>query len=312
MIDVAEEVPSRVSGVVVVGQLARDLVLRVDGLPDVGSAAQVTGRREMLGGKGANCAVAVAQLGAPSGLIAVAGDDPVADDVLDQARASGVDCSAVVRRPGTSTGLIVECLEAGGRWRYLEDLPEPVLVGPGDVTRADGLRSADTVVLQAQQPSETLLDAARTASGSGATTVLDGAPGCAHRDELLALVDVLRADPAEAGLLVGDQPDDAPSALAAARELRRRGPRLVVLGAEGAGNVAVWDGGERTEPLADVDVVDTTGGGDAMTAALAVALRAGHGPARALRAGAAAAADTVGHPGGRPSLTSALLDPPHG
>lgn len=288
------------------GQLARDLVLRIDGLPEAGSAAAVTGRRELLGGKGANCAVAVAQLGVPVALVAAAGDDAVADDLLVQARDSGVDTSAVVRRPDASTGLIVECLERGGAWRYLEDLPEPVLVRAGDVARAEPVHTADTVVLQAQQPGAALLEAARAARGRGARTVLDGAPGAEHVDELLTLVDVLRADPAEAGLLTGEQPDDVRSALTAARRLRRRGPELVVLGAEGAGNVAVWDGGERTEPLADVDVVDTTGGGDALTAALTVALRAGHGPGRALRAGTAAAADTVGRVGGRPALTPAV------
>lgn len=290
------------SGVVVVGQLARDLVLEVDALPAAGSAADVGTRHELLGGKGANCARAVAQLGAPVGLLAVAGDDPVGDEMLAQARASGVGTAAVVRRPGTGTGLIVECLEPQARWRYLQHLPEPVHVRPDDLDPA-ALRAADTVVLQGQQPSRTLADAARLARDAGARTVLDGAPDEAHRDELLAHVDVLRADPAEAGLMVGDRPDDAGSALAAARALRRRGPGLVVLGAEGAGNVAVWDGGERTEPLADVDVVDTTGGGDAMTAALAVALRAGAHPTRALRAASDAAAATVTHPGGRPRLS---------
>jgi ribokinase len=50
----------------VVGQLARDLVLSVDDLPEPGSSADATGRLEQLGGKGANQAVGLAQLGAPS------------------------------------------------------------------------------------------------------------------------------------------------------------------------------------------------------------------------------------------------------
>jgi ribokinase len=49
--------------VVVAGQLARDVVLVVDEHPPVGSAADVCERRDMLGGKGANQAVALAQLG---------------------------------------------------------------------------------------------------------------------------------------------------------------------------------------------------------------------------------------------------------
>ena len=39
-------------GVVVVGQLARDLLVRVDELPATGAAATARGRSEMLGGHG--------------------------------------------------------------------------------------------------------------------------------------------------------------------------------------------------------------------------------------------------------------------
>ena len=45
---------------VVTGQLARNLVLGVDEVPEAGQSRPVRERREMLGGKGANQAVAVA------------------------------------------------------------------------------------------------------------------------------------------------------------------------------------------------------------------------------------------------------------
>src|ERR671916_2058058 len=82
----------------VVGQLARDLVLSVDDLPEPGSSADATGRLEQLGGKGANQAVGLAQLGVPPALIAVAGDDVIGEVLLDQARRDGIDTAAVVRR----------------------------------------------------------------------------------------------------------------------------------------------------------------------------------------------------------------------
>ncbi|WP_230858956.1 hypothetical protein [Actinoplanes aureus] len=53
--------------VVVAGQLARDLVLLIDEMPAAGTSADARVRREMLGGKGANQAVALAQLGARHG-----------------------------------------------------------------------------------------------------------------------------------------------------------------------------------------------------------------------------------------------------
>ena len=42
------------TGIVVVGQVARDLVLVVDEVPGAGGRVDVRRRREMLGGKGAN------------------------------------------------------------------------------------------------------------------------------------------------------------------------------------------------------------------------------------------------------------------
>ncbi len=288
--------------VMIVGQLARDLVLRVDGLPPAGSAADVDERREVLGGKGANCAVAVAQLGTPVGLLAVAGLDDAGDRLLTQAADDGVDVRHVVRRPGTPTGLIVEVLEADGSWRYLQHLPGPVLLTADDVTAAaPALRAARAVVLQAQQPGAALAAAARQARG---LVVLDGSPEAGVRAEVLERTDVLRADPAEAALLVDDEvaADDVAVMTGVARRLLGSGPRVVVVGVEGAGNVAVWPDGELFVPFGDTEVVDTTGGGDSLTAALTVALLAGDDPAAALRRAVGAAADTVGRPGGRPSL----------
>jgi hypothetical protein len=70
--------------VVVAGQLARDLVLVVDDVPEAGQSGPVRERREMLGGKGANQAVAVAQLGLRPALIAVAGDDEAGSRLRDR------------------------------------------------------------------------------------------------------------------------------------------------------------------------------------------------------------------------------------
>jgi sugar/nucleoside kinase (ribokinase family) len=51
--------------VIVFGQIARDLVLVVDAMPGVRQSADVYQRRELLGGKGANQAVTLAQGGGP-------------------------------------------------------------------------------------------------------------------------------------------------------------------------------------------------------------------------------------------------------
>ncbi|TQM16324.1 PfkB family carbohydrate kinase [Pseudonocardia kunmingensis] len=293
--------------VVVIGQIVRDLAVRVDEVPGPGSAAPVRERIEVLGGKGANQAVALAQLGCRPALVGVVGDDRHADEVLARAVEDGIDTTPVVRRSGTRTGLIIDVVDGDGRWRYLQDLPDGVLLTIADVeAAAPAFDAADAVVVQLQQPLPAVCEAADRGRRAGATVVLDGAPpDPGARSDLLARCDVLRADDSEAALWagaeVGAEIGAASDALRVARALLVRGPWMVVLGAGSEGNVVVWPDGEAVIPLGDADVVDTTGGGDAFTAGIVAALH--EGPETAARRGSAAAALTVGHTGGRPRLS---------
>jgi ribokinase len=285
-----------VDEIVVVGQMARDLVLVVDEVPGPGGTAPVRERREVLGGKGANIAVGLAQLGAPVELVGVVGDDDIGERLVARAAADGIGTGAVVSRKGCETGLIVNVVADG--WRYLEDLPDGVLLREDDLP-LDLIARAAAVVVQLQQPPEVALKAARAATGC---VVLDGAPDHLS-DELLACADVVRADHREAELLVGRKITGADDAVRAAHEVRERGPRFVAFAVDDVGNVFAWDGGELVVPLGDVEVVDTTGGGDAFVAALTFALTRGDGPEGAARRAVEAAGATVTRPGGRPDLT---------
>lgn len=280
-----------------VGQMARDLVLVVDEVPGPGGTTPVRERREMLGGKGANIAVGLAQLGAPVALVGVVGDDDVGARLIARAAADGIATEAVVRRPDTETGLIVDLVADG--WRYLEHLPDAVQLREGDLPIGLITRAA-AVVVQLQQPPEVALKAARAAQGR---VVLDGSPE-RLRDELLACADVVRADHQEAELLSGRTIKTADDAVEAAREVLALGPDLVAFAVDDVGNVFVWDSGQLVIPLGDVEVVDTTGGGDAFVAALTFSLTRGDGPEEAARRAVEASGDTVSHLGGRPTLTA--------
>jgi len=296
--------------VVVFGQLARDLVLVVDQVPAAGKSGKVRRRRELLGGKGANQAVALAQLGMRPALVAVAGDDQTGTRLIEQVRKDGIDTSAVIRRPGTRSGLIVDVVTPDGQWRYLEDLPSSVLLTEADVAAVEDLtNTAHWVSIQLQQPTGAALAAARQATTAGARVVLDGAPDDgAHIDDLLALASVVRADAKEASLLTGTKISGPDDARRAAEEILHHGPGLVALAVGDVGNYFAWPSGDLLLPLTGTPVADTTGAGDAFTAALITALHADEPPESAARLAVAAAGATVGHPGGRPALTKSALD----
>jgi ribokinase len=237
-------------------------------------------------------------------LVGVVGDDRAGEDVLAQARRDGIDVSCVLQRPGARTSLLVDVVTGDGERRLLEDTPPQVLLTAEDVAAAAHLvRTADTVVVQAQQTGEAVLAALRLAHEHGARTVLDGAPDARVVPQALSLTDVLRADEQEAGLLCDRDLTGPGEFISAARQLLAAGPSLVVLAAGRAGNVVAWTGGERLVPLTDATVVDRTGAGDVAVAALVVALQDGRAPADAAEYAAAAQADTVQRLGGRPRLS---------
>jgi ribokinase len=289
--------------VAVVGQIGRDLVLHIDDLPDEGGSSRIRERIERLGGKGANQAVGLRQLGADATLIGVVGDDAAGEMALDDAVASGIDVSPVVRRGRTA--LLVDVVEPGGRRRLLEDVPQESLLTEADVRAAEHvLRAADTVALQLQQPGTALLSAARIAAKSGARIVLDGAIDGPERDELLTLADVLRADVTEAALLTGAELTGRQDAEDAARRLLTAGPTVVALAVPGEGNVVVWAEGSRFYPHTERRVVDPTGAGDAFLAGLIVGLSRNGDPEEGGAVAADAASSTVSRLGGRPDLRS--------
>ena len=289
---------------VVFGQIARDLVLVVDTMPGASQSAGVYQRRELLGGKGANQAVALAQLGMRPALAGVVGEDQIGQRLLTQAQHDRVDVSAVIRRPGTRTALVVDIVDGSGQWRYLEDIPAGMLLAEGDVQAYKHLLLPGRwVSVQLQQPSAAVLAVVTSAQQAGCQVVLDGAPAEEHRTRLLAMAHVLRADARETELLAGFPVSTVAEAEKVATDLLSQGPALVALAIGGVGNLIAWPEGQVLLPLADIPVVDTTGAGDAFMAGLITALAQDGGPQRAARLAVAAAGATVGHPGGRPALT---------
>lgn len=290
-------------GVLVIGQIARDLVLRTDGPPTAGESVTILQRNELLGGKGANQAVGLSQLGVPVALIGVVGDDHAGASVLQQARRDGIDVGGVTRR-GT-TALLIDAVGRPPERMLLEDVPESSLVRLADLDRSASLfDDADTVSIQLQQPAATALAAAQRARQLRRRVVADGVPDPSIRADLLAAVDVLRADATEASLIADREITTVEHARELADHLLSCGPELVAIAVPDVGDLVAWRGGTEIFEFADVDVVDPTGAGDAFVAGLIAALRDGAAPRDAGRLASSTASATVQRLGGRPDLTA--------
>ncbi|MEU1295232.1 ribokinase [Streptomyces sp. NPDC005840] len=285
----------------VVGSANADLVIDVERRPGAGETVLGGDLAVHPGGKGANQAVAAARLGARTALLARVGDDGHGRLLLDSLRTAGV-ATAGVLTGGAPTGVALITVDPSGDNSIVVSPGANGRLTPGDVRDADRLlRTSRVVSAQLEIPLETVVEVVRRLP-EGGRFVLNPSPPRPLPREVLAACDPLIVNEHEAKVILGGAAaEDAPEDWA--RSLLAEGPRSVVvtLGAEGAlvasaaGADEAGDGdgeGEgdgvevtRVAPVR-VDAVDTTGAGDAFTAALA--WRLGTGATLAEAAGYAA------------------------
>ncbi len=102
--------------------------------------------------------------------------------------------------------------------------------------------------------------------------VLDPSPADRMPEDLFAYADAITPNPSEGETLTGIEVNSADDAERVGRALLERGVRAVCQKLSGGWCVVVAEGiCERIDPL-EVDVVDTTGAGDAFAGGLGVAL----------------------------------------
>lgn len=244
------------------------------------------------GGKGSNQAVGAARLGAESHLVAVIGADLFGDLAARLYADEGVGTTHLRRTSQRNTGVGFIALNAEGQNHIVLDMGANHLLSPVDVEAAEDLIASSQVVLSVLEIApNTAARAMQLGRKHGVTTILNPAPAQPLDDALLATVDVLTPNQSELRLLCGRAPDDPTDTLTLARELQQRGARHVVvtLGEDGA--LIITAEGEVHSVLGQpVNVVDTTGAGDAFTCALGTALAEGQPLIAAVRFGTFAGA----------------------
>jgi ribokinase len=224
--------------------------------------------------------------------VAVIGTDLFGDVAVKLYAEEGVGTAHLRRTPERNTGVGFITLNAAGQNHIVLDMGANHLLSPADVDQAEDLIASSQAVLSVLEIApETAARALQLGRQHGVTTLLNPAPAQPLDDALLGLVDVLTPNESELRLLCGRAPDDPADTLALARELQERGVRdvVVTLGEQGA--LIVTTDGEAHHVLGQpVNVVDTTGAGDAFTCALATALAEGEPLITAVRFGTFAGA----------------------
>lgn len=275
-------------------------MLRVERRPEPGETVTGAGLTLFPGGKGANQAVAAARLGAEVTMLGRVGEDAFGAKLVENLRDNGVDTTRVEALSKSPTGSAFITVTPDGENAIIVSPGANRGFGPREVeTAAEDIRKARVLVAQLEVNVEAVESAAHLAEETSTRFLLNLAPPREVPNTLLRLSDPLVVNEHEAAFLLGDRKSSNEKT---ARGLLELGPASVVvtLGAEGA--IVAAEGTTQHFPASEVEVLDTTGAGDAFVGALAARLAKGTPLEEAVPFAVFAAAVTVTREGAQGSL----------
>lgn len=249
--------------VLVVGDAGLDITIALDHRPAADEKVHASSEQRRAGGVAANTAVGLVRLGTPASLISAVGDDAFGDAVMRQVADAGVDIEQVRRIPGGATYYSVSLVDAAGEKGLVVVPAGPLYPFAGQLPPMlpAGVRWLHTV------PYDTALAATWTglARATGVPFSIDLEPATLAGGRG-ALADLLR-DADSVIVNRGAVARLGRSEQEVAAWLDALGVRHALL-TRGSDGVSLWQEGHSVGAVAPpaVEVVDTTGAGDALAA----------------------------------------------
>lgn len=288
------------------GGLAADFQIRTEAVPS--SAAAVAGRefRRLGGGRGANVALCARRLGHAVRLFGRVGDDDLAEQTLAPLQAAGIELAGVRRAGHTSVAMIM--VPPDGRKVSAATAEANLEFDQHDIQVLESAIAAavpgSVLVVDHEVSPRAASRAIAAAHERGLRVVVDPSyPHAVHKADLRRAT-ALTPNVGEALALTGIKGRDPVALADAAHALARLGVPLVCIKLDDGGCLLLHLKSAWHQRPAPVEVVDTTGAGDAFTAAFAVALLEERPPLDAVAFAVAAAELSVGVYGAQPSYPS--------
>ncbi len=279
------------SSVLVIGDALIDNQYFVGAMPKSGQDEKIIDYRKSAGGSAANTAIALATCGVKTYFCASVGDDEDGQIFLNNFQKSNVDTSLVQQKG--KTGFTVAIIDSDGERTMLSYRDASASAMQVTSALAGRINKVSMVLLSGYMLTEPMQAAfviavAKVVVESGGQVALDPSPvignvSKAVLSEVLALTDVLLPNEDELKVIekkVGEV--DVPCV-------------AVKMGSEGAR--MMYDIAEYTQPAVKVDIVDTTGAGDAFNAGLIASMLDDDPPQKWLKKGVMMAAAVVAQKG---------------
>ena len=291
--------------IVVLGSLNMDMVVTTERLPVIGETIHGEHIHYMMGGKGANQAVAASRMGISTSLIGSVGNDTFGEKILKNLSEENIDLSTINTEKNTFTGIATV---------FNTNSDNAIVVIPGANEfcekhsvdqHIDKIKPADVFLTQLETPMETVEYALKKAKEFGVKTILNPAPFKELPKGVIDHLDYCTPNESEFESMVGRKFDNSDDFEAGMLEWSKQHDVNLIVTRGSLGSSYVENGNVYTVPSMKVDVVDTTGAGDTFNGILAYAIAEGLDLQEAVKMagkGASLSITAFGAQGGMPTI----------
>lgn len=288
--------------ILLLGSSSQDVVGRLDSelQPGASNPARI---RASYGGVARNVAENLARLEQPVKLLSVIGRDHPGDELLTYTSAAGVDMTSVLRTDLYPTGFYMAVLDERAHLRFaVDDMRVMSEFTPEYLNQhAELFEQASLIFVDGNLPEATLKAAVATAKKAKVPICADPASSVLveRLKPHLGKIHLFRCNVKEAAALTGQEfeSSDPRAALEAARLLLNAGVGIALVTLAEFGVVYATAETSGHIPAIQTPILDPTGAGDALTAAILYGLVNDLELDDAVRLGVSAASLTLRHSG---------------
>ncbi len=284
--------------ITIIGSCIIDITFNTPKLPVDGESIPASQFFWQVGGKASNQAIGISRLGGLANLVTRIGEDEWGKIAIKLWEIEAVNTKYIRIDPEHSSGIGVVIVDSNGKNFSVSSLGANKFLSNEDIDLADSIiRDSKIISLHLNSKIDTILYALKLAKKNQVTALLNASPTQQLPLEIFSLVDIFVVNNVEASQIIGFPVTTPQSALIAAEKFINLGCKCAVISLGNYGLAVVNENKQQVIPAFSVPVVDTTGAGDALNAALCVAIAEGQDIFAAARFACAVSSLSVSKPG---------------